>query len=167
MIVNGEIGPGTSLEPPIQYALVITQGNAVVFQTNGTARQDTASKDLRFREQTEEAVSSVCRNLPEGFVRFQPGEFASFVRYSQASLAELGEQLTDGVARKYWTDEEVEPARVLTRRTAGALGGLRRYLKSEQARRNAKAIADRCRTEGTKRTEGTVGTREPKEPEEP
>jgi four helix bundle protein len=144
-----------------------------------------AAKDLKFRTQTEDAVSSVCRNLPEGFSRFKPGEFATFVRYSQASLAELGEQLNDGVARKYWTDDQVEPARRLTRRTGGALGALRRYLTSEQARRNAKGIAERTRTqetsrrEGDKRTRVTKGTQgthgtpgpqdhqEPQEPQEP
>ena len=115
----------------------------VVLQLTSQGR---AAGDEKFRRQTEDAVSSICRNLPEGFSRFEPGEFASFVRYSQGSLAELGEQLTDGVARKYWTDEQVEPARLLCRRTAGALGGLRRYLKSERARRNAKRIAEQTKT---------------------
>ena len=124
-----------------------------------------ASRDFKFRKHTEDAASSICRNLSEGFVRFEPGEFGSFVRYAQGSLAELAEQVTDGVARQFWTEEQVEPARTLCRRTAGALGGLRRYLKSERARRNAKRIADRTRTERTK--EPKEPPQEPKEPQEP
>lgn len=104
-----------------------------------------ASRDFKFRAQTEDAASSVCRNLPEGFYRFNPGEFANFVRYAQASLGELGEQLTDGVGRNYWSEEQIDSSRTLIRRTAGALGGLRRYLHSPRARLNARNIAAKGR----------------------
>jgi four helix bundle protein len=123
-----------------------------------------ASTDFRFRSQTEDAVSSVCRNLPEGFYRFQPGEFSNFVRYAQASLAELGEQITDGVERNYWSDEQVDSARALLRRAAGALGGLRRYLRSPRARRNAQRIAARDQRRDSPEPQGTQEPEEPRNP---
>ena len=102
-----------------------------------------AGQDLRFRSQTEDAASSTCRNLSEGFARFTPGEFARYARYAAASNAELGDLLEDGVARNYWTTERVSRAQGLQERTKKAVGRLQRYLRSNRARRNAARILDR------------------------
>ena len=106
-------------------------------------RSGPAKTDLRFRSQAEDAASSTCRNLSEGFARFNPGEFAHYARYAEASNAEPGDLLEDGVAREYWTMERVSRAQRLQERTKKAVGRLQRYLRSAQARRNAAEILNR------------------------
>jgi GAF domain-containing protein len=49
----------------------------------------------------------------------------------------------DGVARRYWTPEQVETAQNLQVRTAIALGRLQRYLRSKRAKENADRILAR------------------------
>jgi four helix bundle protein len=102
-----------------------------------------AAADLRFRSQGEDAASSTCRNLAEGFARFNPREFAQYARYSAASNCEVWDVIEDGVARRYWTPEQVETAQNLQVRTAIALGRLQRYLRSKRAKENADRILAR------------------------
>jgi four helix bundle protein len=125
-----------------------------------------ASRDERFRSNTDDAAGSVCRNLREGFYRFNPGEFLNFTRYAQASLAEVGEQLEEGVEREYWTDADTEPAQGFCRRTGAAIGRLRQYLMSPEARENAAKIRSRSQRRTRTRT-GTPGTAEPEPEPEP
>ena len=99
-----------------------------------------AANDARLRSQAEDAASSVCRNLSEGFYRFNPGDFARYARYSASSLGEVREVLADGVARRYWTEQGVARASNLVKRTGAAIGRLQRYLRSPEARRNAQRI---------------------------
>lgn len=103
-------------------------------------KEGKAAKDLRFKSQGEDAASSTCRNLAEGFARFHPGEFAQYVRYAAGSNRELWDVIEDGVAREYWTEEQVATARNLQMRTAVAVGRLQRYLRSKQAKQNAARI---------------------------
>jgi len=121
-----------------------------------------AARNLRFRSQGQEAASSTCRNLAEGYKRFNPGEFANYARYSAASSAEVGEVLEHGVVRQYWSEERFARAGALVKRAGGAIGGLQRYLRSPRARRNAEAIL-RAHTEPEEPAEPI----EPTEPTEP
>jgi four helix bundle protein len=122
----------------------------------GLMSEGSAAENLRFRSQGEEATSSTCRNLVEGYKRFNPGEFANYARYSAASNAEVGQIVEQGVVRGYWSEDRVAHARTLVKRTGGAIGGLQRYLRSSRARRNAESIL-RAHSE----------PKEPKEPKEP
>ena len=40
-----------------------------------------ASKDFKWRDQIRDAASSAVRNIPEGFGRFRPADFARFMEY--------------------------------------------------------------------------------------
>jgi four helix bundle protein len=62
-----------------------------------------ASRDFRFRDQIRDAAAGAPRNIAEGFGRFSPGEFAMFLRYAVASLAETRNHLLDGEDRGYFT----------------------------------------------------------------
>jgi four helix bundle protein len=103
-----------------------------------------AAKDMRLRSEGEDAASSVCRNLAEGFHRFSPAEFARFARYSASSIGEVGAVLGDGVAKQHWTPEQVARAQSLVKRTRSAVGRLQRYLRSKRARKNAESILRRA-----------------------
>jgi four helix bundle protein len=102
--------------------------------------QGRAATDRRFRSNGEDAAGSTCRNLAEGFGRFNPREFALYARYSAASNREVGDVIDDGVARRYWTPKEAEKAQNLQIRTGIALARLRQYLKSKAAKENAERI---------------------------
>ena len=104
---------------------------------------DPAANDLRFRRQIEDAAGSICRNISEGFYRFNPKEFRNFIRYAQGSLGELQDELQDGFERRYFTDGDFNEAWSLTVRANSALAGLGRYLRSRRAVRKADAITRR------------------------
>jgi four helix bundle protein len=96
-----------------------------------------AASDRRFCDQARAAAASVAANVAEGFARFTPGEFARFLQFSRASLAELDTHIRDAVEREYITNE-----------TAAAL--LRLHARCEHAvaalhadRRRAAAAAKR------------------------
>ena len=98
------------------------------------------SRDFRLRSQAEDAASSICRNLSEGFYLFSPPQFAKFARYAAGSIGELASVIEDGVAKQHWTKERVNRAENLVKRTGTAVGRLQRYLRSPRARRNAARI---------------------------
>jgi four helix bundle protein len=63
-----------------------------------------AAADFRYRDQVFAAVSSVESDIAEGFARWRPREFAQFLRYALASLAETRVRLRDGVHRGHFTE---------------------------------------------------------------
>lgn len=75
-----------------------------------------AARSWKFRDQLQDAASGVARAIAEGFGRFRPTEFAQFLRYALASLAESTSSLNDGIRRGYFTDADAEPASVWARR---------------------------------------------------
>jgi len=79
-----------------------------------------AGRDLRLRTQLLEAARSVPANIAEGFRRKSPGDFARFLDYSLASLAEAEERLGDGLLLGYFTARDHAAAFVLAKRTLTA-----------------------------------------------
>lgn len=48
-----------------------------------------AQRDVKLASQISEAVCSLPSNLAEGYYRFNPAEFATFVKYCRSSLQEV------------------------------------------------------------------------------
>jgi len=96
-----------------------------------------AGRDFRFAGQVGEAASSIASNIAEGFYRYNPAEFANFLRYARASVAELLTRLPDGVKRGYYTSADIEPLLALLNREAAVIGGLRDSMRrlAKQRRR--------------------------------
>lgn len=92
-----------------------------------------AARDFRFRDQARAAAASTAANITEGFRRYSSREFAQFLDYAFASAGETEHWLDDGVARRYWTEEDVRTARLQLRRLDAGLRGLIRYLRSPKA----------------------------------
>jgi four helix bundle protein len=63
--------------------------------------QGFALKDAKFCEQIRESSRLAPRNIAEGFGRYNPREFARFVRIAVASLHETKNHLHDGHAGHY------------------------------------------------------------------
>lgn len=87
-------------------------------------------RDLRFRTQWRDAACSAPRNLAEGFVKFEPPEFARFTNIAKGSLAELQNHLRQGQALGYFTDEQFTHGWRLLGRAFRATSRLHAYLRS-------------------------------------
>ena len=69
--------------------------------------------DFRFCEGFRAAVGSVCRNISEGFARYESAEIVQFFRYALASLAEVQDYFIECGKRGVLPPAEV--ARLLDR----------------------------------------------------
>lgn len=90
--------------------------------------QGPAARDLRFRDQIRDAAASAPRNIAEGFGRYQPKDFAQYLRIANGSLMETANHLQDGVDRGYFSSSSVVPLLILARRASAATTRLIRYL---------------------------------------
>lgn len=79
-----------------------------------------------------EGASSVESNITEGFARFVPGEFRTFLRYSLASLAEAVVRVRDGADRGHFTAEATTKALRLGELCRQSTQNLRASLRRNQ-----------------------------------
>ena len=86
--------------------------------------------DRKFCEDIRKAARSAPDNISEGFFRFNPTDFANFVRVARGSLGEVRNQLKHAESHKYLTDSEVDEIFRLCGRAIRAATGLRLYLLS-------------------------------------
>ena len=115
-----------NLEELCAYQLSI-QFKAAVYEV--VSRHQAATRDLRYRDQLFDAVSSVTANIAEGFGRRTTKDFCRFLSYARGSVAESIVRLDDGVARGHFVPQECDEARTLGRRTGAAIAGLQRSLR--------------------------------------
>jgi four helix bundle protein len=89
-----------------------------------------AERDRRFCDEICESARSAPDNISEGFYRFNPPDFANFVRIARGSLGEVRNQLRHAHSSRYLSDDEFHDLSRLCRRAIGACTGLRLYLLS-------------------------------------
>jgi len=87
------------------------------------------TRDFKFNEQLRDSAASATRNIAEGFGRYKPAQFRQFLDVAIASLAETSNHLRDGVDRKHFNRDDIDPLLRLAARARGASIGLKRYLK--------------------------------------
>jgi four helix bundle protein len=98
-------------------------------------RTGPASRDFKFRDQIRDSAASAPRNISEGFKRFDPPEFAHFMKMACASLTETQNHLLHGKDEKYFSDEEFTPTWRINCRALRAGNRLHAYLRSCPKRR--------------------------------
>ncbi len=86
------------------------------------------AREYRQRSEIEATVSSICRNIAEGFRRGRNREFARFVEYSYSSCAELKSLYEDLEIAGVATRVELRPLRRLRYRLDRALVAFLRHL---------------------------------------
>ena len=96
------------------------------------------SSDRRLREQAEDAIESVCRNIAEGFGCDSDAEFLRFLVYSRRSLNELVDSLRAAETKGHIRSADVIEIQALSRRFYPAMGGLMRHLRRKILQRQAK-----------------------------
>jgi four helix bundle protein len=105
--------------------------------------QQPLAGDFRLRDQLREAAAGAPSHISEGFGRFDPADFARFVKIGRASIIECKNHLVDAVDRGYIT----EAVRLRHAATADdvlkEIAGLLDYLQSPEAKKNAERIRQR------------------------
>jgi four helix bundle protein len=89
-----------------------------------------AVDDRKFCDEIRKSARSAPDNISEGSYRFNPVDFANFVRIARGSLGEVRNQLKHAHSKNYLTDADFEDCFRLCRRAIGAATGLRLYLLS-------------------------------------
>lgn len=97
-----------------------------------------AQRDPKFAGQLSDAVASLASNLAEGYYRFSPAEFATFVKYCRSSLQEVRTRLPDGVAKRYYSQQDIDEMLKLAERLAKVLGGLYFSLRRQAEAKRSK-----------------------------
>jgi four helix bundle protein len=125
------------------------------------------ANDFKLREQLRESVASAQSHIAEGYGRFDPLDFARFVKMSRASMLECHNHLTDAVDRKRITEDTRREHVVMWEEAMHEIGGLLDYLQSPEAKRNAARVRQqRIRRRQQRKGESERGTPNP-EPENP
>jgi four helix bundle protein len=89
-------------------------------------------RDFKFRAQLSDSSQSPCRNIAEGFGRFNPGEFVYFYGVCDASLDECENCLRSGVVSKHFPPETAGPLILLIARCKRAIDKHRTYLNQNR-----------------------------------
>jgi four helix bundle protein len=86
-------------------------------------------RDLKQRGQLRDAASSTRRNIAEGFRRRTHRDMANFFNTSLSSLGEVEDELREAVDNSYVTEEEIQRALNLCKRTSVATSRFRNSVK--------------------------------------
>jgi len=107
--------------------------------------------DLKYRSQVLEASRAVGKDVAEGFLRCSPRQFATFLDYALASMAEAELRLSDGIELAYFPETECHAARRLAKRCTVAILRLKqsqlRYAEALDLERKTTARLARRRPE--------------------
>lgn len=120
-----------------------------------------AARDCKFCEEILKAARSAPDNIAEGFYRFNPPDFANFVRAAKGSLGEVRNQLHHAHLRKYISDDEFDELRRLCQRAIGASTGLRLYLLSLPKNFDPRNPSKRERRQQASQPRAPTGNAEP------
>lgn len=121
--------------------------------------QGPLSRAERLQGQLRESAASAPSQISEGFGRFDPLDFARFVKMARATIIECQNHLQDAVDRHYITEQVREEHDKLAQEALAEIGGLLDYLHSPEAKRNAERIRQR-RQERRQRRKQEQGNRE-------
>jgi len=94
------------------------------------------NRNFRLREQTDDAIDSVCRNIAEGFAADTHGQFAWFLRVSKRSLDELKDAYHSAEQKRLLTAADLIACRRLIHRVSPALNRFIAYLERTPKQRN-------------------------------
>src|SRR3954471_24794903 len=120
-----DMGVATRFEDLIVWQLAVRVRDGVYDFTD----KGRASTDFKFRDQVRDSASSAPRNIAEGFLRFDPPEFAQFLKIAKGSIGETQNHLLHAKEQNYLTEEEFLELWRLTCRTLRAANRLHAYLR--------------------------------------
>src|SRR5207344_568398 len=77
------------------------------------------SGDWKYRNQLQNAASSIDANIAEGFDRFGLSDCVNFLKYALGSIGEVKARIRDGILRGYFTDADAANALTWAARCRG------------------------------------------------
>ncbi len=95
--------------------------DAVIFEL---IQRGPCTRDVTFCDQIRDSAGAVAPLLAEGFVRFTPPEFAKYLRWAKAEIAEVQTHLVKAERRGYFTQEQLARAWRISKRTMKATSRL-------------------------------------------
>jgi four helix bundle protein len=98
------------------------------------------TRDFELRDQLREAAASAPSQIAEGFGRFDPVDFARFVKIGRGSIQECRNHLYDAVDRSHIADDIRRDYDARAEAVLKEMPSLIDYLQSPEARRNAERI---------------------------
>ena len=110
------------------------------------------ARNFDFVNQTDTAARSACRNIAEGFWRYQHPQFAQYLNIAKASLGELFDSVDEALARHYVTPEEYGSLNKLVSSALASTTSLHRYVsttptpRSKSARKGPRRPPDKDQT---------------------
>ena len=96
------------------------------------------SSDFKYCSDIRDSAASAPRNIAEGFARYRPADFARFLEYAVASLAETKTSIHDGHDRQYLDDK-------LYSRLTNLAGAAERVTKNLMLSKKRQAARERRR----------------------
>lgn len=120
-------------------------------ETGPLAHDDTLRKQLR------ESAASAASQVAEGFGRFDPVDFARFVKMARASIVECQNHLQDARDRGHIADVVRIEHEQRAKEALMEIGGLLDYLQSPEAKKNAERVRQK-RFERRASRKGLTGT---------
>ena len=106
--------------------------------------QGTAARCFRFCEGFTEAAGSVCRNISEGFGRFESAQIVQFFSYALGSLAEVEDYLRECVTRNLIDEGHYQQVSKLAEHTRALTLNFSLYHQNKlRSARRSKAAARR------------------------
>jgi four helix bundle protein len=102
-------------------------------RTHDIIRTGRLAQHLWLREQLGRASHSACANIAEGFGRYQPRDFARFLRIAKGSLLEVDEHLRMAGTLGLVAEGEIVQLSQLVHRAVAGIARLIRYLEAARA----------------------------------
>ena len=103
----------------------------------------TLARHPKLSGQLHDAAAAAPSHISEGFGRFDPADFARFVKMARASILECRNHLQDAVDLKALDDGLRNELVAKSDKALTEIGGLLDYLHSPEAKRNAERIKQR------------------------
>jgi four helix bundle protein len=125
--------------------------------------RDAIAHDFQLRDQLREAAAGAPSQISEGFGRFDPVDFARFVKMARGSIQECRNHLIDAVDRGHMSDATRQEHDALAETLIKEMTALIDYLQSPEAARNAERIR-RARRERRRLRNSKETKRQPHEP---
>ena len=103
-------------------------------EVHAICAQERVAARRRFCDGFTEAAGSVCRNISEGFARYESGPIVQFFRYALASLEELKDYFRESAERQFIDQKRLAADLDLVEHTKATTLGFMRFHQAKQKR---------------------------------
>ena len=122
-------------------------------EVHAICAQERVTERRKFCDGFTEAAGSICRNISEGFGRYESGPIVQFFRYALASIEEVRDYLRESADRQFIGEKRLADDLELLEHTKATTLRFMRYHQSKARRaRKSKAPAFAKATAGKRRT---------------